>query len=391
MNANTNTAKTAADFSGAARSTKRIGIIGCGNIAPVYVRTLAELPWVDVAAFADGAPERAEAFASDHVRIVGPDRAGKAVTVEALLADPSIDAVVNLTPAHVHALVSKQIIEAGKAVFSEKPLAVTFDEGRSLLDLATSRNLRFGCAPDTFLGAGLQTAREAIDRGMIGEPISANAFMLGFGPEWWHPNPEIFYGPGAGPLFDMGPYYLTALTHLLGPAKSVYGSAKIGIEDRVIHAKGRVGDVVKATTPTHVSSIIEYGSGASATLVTSFDVKASRYRNIEIYGTEATLSVPDPNTFGGPVQLRSIIAADWRDVPLKKPNIPQQRGIGLADMLSATEAGRPHRASSEMALHVLEQMTSILRSSDEGRRLDLTTTCERPAPLAGHLPANTFD
>ena len=322
----------------------RIGIIGCGNIAPVYVRTLAELPWVDVAAFADGAPERAKGLAEDHVRIVGPTRAGRATSVEELLADPDVHAVVNLTPAHIHASVSRAILDAGKAVFSEKPLAVTFDEGRALIDLAQKRNLRFGCAPDTFLGAGLQTARDAIDRGMIGEPISANAFMLGFGPEWWHPNPEIFYGPGAGPLFDMGPYYLTALTHLLGPARSAYGSARIGIEDRVIHAKGRVGDVVKATTPTHVSSIIEFASGASATLVTSFDVKASRYRNIEIYGTEATLSVPDPNTFGGPVQLRSIIASDWRDVPLRKPTIPQQRGIGLADMLSATTAGRPHRA-----------------------------------------------
>ena len=369
----------------------RIGIIGCGNIAPVYLRTLAELQWVDVTVFADDAPERAKGLAEDHVRIVGPTRAGRATSVEGLLADPEVDAVVNLTPAHVHASVSRAILKAGKAVFSEKPLAVTFDEGRGLIDLAQKRNLRFGCAPDTFLGAGLQTARDAIDRGMIGEPISANAFMLGFGPEWWHPNPEIFYGPGAGPLFDMGPYYLTALTHLLGPARSVYGSARIGIEDRVIHAKGRVGDVVKATTPTHVSSIIEFASGASATLVTSFDVKASRYRNIEIYGTEATLSVPDPNTFGGPVQLRSIIASDWRDVPLKKPTIPQQRGIGLADMLSATTAGRPHRASSDLALHVLEQMTSILRSSDEGRRIALTTTCDRPTPLTSHLPANTFD
>ena len=369
----------------------RIGIIGCGNIAPVYVRTLGELPWVDVAAFADGAPERAEELAKDHVRIVGATRAGRATSVRELLADPEVHAVVNLTPAHAHASVSRAILESGKAVFSEKPLAVTFDEGRALIDLAQKRNLRVGCAPDTFLGAGLQTARDAIDRGMIGEPISANAFMLGFGPEWWHPNPEIFYGPGAGPLFDMGPYYLTALAHLLGPARSVYGSARIGIEDRVIHAKDRVGDVVKATTPTHVSSIIEFASGASATLVTSFDVKASRYRNIEIYGTEATLSVPDPNTFGGPVQLRSIIASDWRNLPLKKPTIPQQRGIGLADMLSATTAGRPHRASSDLALHVLEQMTSILRSSDEGRRIDLTTTCDRPTPLTSHLPANTFD
>jgi predicted dehydrogenase len=215
--------------------------------------------------------------------------------------------------------------------------------------------------------------------------------MLGFGPEWWHPNPESFYGPGAGPLFDMGPYYLTALVHLLGPARSISGSAKIGIAERVMHGKGRVGEVVQATTPTHVSSMIDFVSGASATLVTSFDVKATRFKNIEIYGTDGTLSLPDPNTFGGPLKVRSILADDWRDIPLPTPNIPQQRGIGLADMLSATTANRPHRASAELALHVLELMSSTLRSSDEGRRIDLTTTCERPAPMRFDLPANGFD
>jgi predicted dehydrogenase len=368
-----------------------IGIIGCGNIAPVYLRTLSELDWVELVGFADGAPGRAEKFAADHLGLVGPARAGRAMSVDEMLLDPSIGAVVNLTPAHAHAMVSRRVLEAGKAVFSEKPLAETFGEGRALVDLAGSAGLRLGCAPDTFLGAGLQTARDAIDRGMIGEPISANAFMLGFGPEWWHPNPEIFYGPGAGPLFDMGPYYLTALNQLLGPTASVYGSARIGMKDRVIHAKGRVGDVVEATVPTHVSSIIEYVSGATATLVTSFDVKASRFRNIEIYGSEATLAVPDPNTFGGPVQIRSIINSDWRDVPLKKASVPQQRGIGLADMLSATSAGRPHRASAEGALHVLEQMSGIVRSSDEGRRLDITSPFTRPPLLAGGLAANRFD
>ena len=189
----------------------------------------------------------------------------------------------------------------------------------------------------------------------------------------------------------MGPYYLTTLVHLLGPARSISGSAKIGIAERVVHAKGRVGDVVHATTPTHVSSMIDFVSGASATLVTSFDVKATRFRNIEIYGTEGTLALPDPNTFGGPLKVRNILADDWRELPLATPNIPQQRGIGLADMLSATVARRPHRASAELALHVLELMSATLQSSDEGRRVDLTTTCERPDPMRFHLPANTFD
>ncbi len=361
----------------------RIAILGCGNIAPVYVNTLKELGWVDVAAFVDGIPERAAAFAERH--------GGRAMTFDELLVDDTIEAVVNLTPAQAHTAVSRQLLEAGRAVFSEKPLGTDFVEGRALVDLADARGLRLGCAPDTFMGAGLQAARAAIDRGAIGEPLAANAFFLGFGPEWWHPNPEIFYGPGAGPLFDMGPYYLTALTALLGPATSIAGSAKIGVADRVIHAKGRVGGVVTATVPTHVSSLIDFASGASATLVTSFDVKASRLANIEIYGSDATLSVPDPNFFGGSVTIRGVLGGEWREVPLPKVNIPQQRGIGLADMLSATAAGRPHRASGELALHVLELMTSAIRSSDEGRRLDLTTTCERPAPMRFGLDTNTFD
>lgn len=364
-------------------SVSRVGIIGTGNIAPVYAKTLSELGWVRLAAVADGIPERAAAFA---------ERFGaQATTVDEMLSDPTIDAVVNLTPAQAHTAVSSRILAAGKAVFSEKPLGTDFAEGVALVEQAAGAGLRLGCAPDTFLGAGLQAARAAIDRGVIGEPLAANAFFQGFGPEWWHPNPEIFYGPGAGPLFDMGPYYLTALVNLLGPAAGISGRARIGIAERVIHAKGRVGETVTATVPTHTANVVDFASGAIATLVTSFDVKASRYRNIEIYGSEATLAVPDPNTFGGPVMIRSILADDWRPLDLPTPNIPQQRGIGLADMLSATAAGRPHRASGELALHVLELMTSALRASDEGRRIELTTTCDRPAPMRFSLPANHFD
>ena len=364
-------------------SSSRIGIIGCGNISPVYASTLSEFPWIEIAAFADGIPERARQFAERY--------GGVAVELTDMLGDDSIDAVVNLTPAHVHTSVSRLCLEAGKPVFSEKPLGTNFEEGRSLVELASERGLRLGCAPDTFLGVGLQAARAAIDRGLIGEPIAANGFMLGSGPEWWHPNPEGFYGPGAGPLFDMGPYYLTTLVHLLGPARSISGSAKIGIVERVMHSKGRVGEVVRATTPTHVSSMIDFVSGASATLVTSFDVKATQFRNIEIYGEDGTLSLPDPNTFGGPLKFRNIIADDWREIPLSIPSIPQQRGIGLADMLSASIANRPHRASAELALHVLELMSATLQSSDEGRRIDLTTTCQQPAPMRFDLPAHTFD
>lgn len=364
-------------------TASRVGIIGCGNIAPAYARTMKELGWVHVAACADGVTRRADEFAARH------DAA--AMSVDAMLADPSIDAVVNLTPAFAHADVTRIALTAGKSVFSEKPLASTYAEGKALVELASEKGLRLGCAPDTFLGAGLQAARRAIDRGVIGEPLAANAFMLGFGPEWWHPNPEIFYGPGAGPLFDMGPYYLTALNFLLGPTRSVMASARIGITHRVMHAKGRVGDVVDAKVPTHVASILEYEAGAIATLVTSFDVKASRFHNIEIYGTEATLAVPDPNTFGGPLMVRGLLHDDWREVPISPANIPQQRGIGLADMLSAQSAGREHRASGTLGLHVLEQMCSIIGSSEEGQRIQLETSCRRPEPLDLSRPLNQFD
>ena len=361
----------------------RIGIIGCGNIAPVYARTLSEMDWISIAGFADQLPNRAAAFASRH--------GGRAYELDEMLADDSIDAVVNLTPAFAHAAVTRQALESGKSVFSEKPLGTDFAEGQTLVALAAAMGLRLGCAPDTFMGAGLQAARGVIDRGAIGEPLAASAFMLSFGPEWWHPNPEIFYGAGGGPLFDMGPYYFTALVALLGPAATISASARIGIPERVIHAKGRVGDVVASTAATHVASVVTMGSGAICTLVTSFDVKSSRLKNIEIYGTDATLSVPDPNTFGGPLQLRGILQSDWQDIPIPKVNIPQQRGIGLADMLSATLAGRAHRASGDLALHVLELMNGALTSSETGQRIDITTPCERPAVMNFKLPTNTFD
>lgn len=360
----------------------RAGILGAGNIAPAYARTLTELGWIELAV-ADSIADRAAAFAEHY--------GATAMSVDDLLADPTIDVVVNLTPAAAHAAVTARILESGRAAYSEKPLGAELAEGRQLVDQATKAGLRLGCAPDTFMGAGLQAARAAIDAGLIGEPLSANAFMMHRGPEWWHPNPEIFYGRAGGPLFDMGPYYLTALIHLLGPATAITASARTGITDRVMRHPDRAGEVVRAAVPTHVTSMIEFASGPAATLVTSFDVKGSRFRNIEIYGTEATLSVPDPNTFGGPLQLRGIFDREWRDLDLPEPNTPQGRGLGLADMLSATAANRPHRASGHLALHVLELMSSAIESSAAGRRIELTTTCERPAPMDYTLAPNHFD
>ena len=364
-------------------AASRVAIVGCGVISRTYAHTIGQLPFIELAACVDDLPGRAEKLAGRF--------GGEARSLDAVLSDPTIDAVINLTPPLAHAAVIRAVLEAGKAAFSEKPLGVELDEGTGLVELATSSGTRLGCAPDTFLGAGLQTARAAIDRGDIGEPLAANAFMLGSGPESWHPNPEIFYEHGAGPLLDMGPYYLTALVSLLGPARRVTGSARISHPERTIGSKPRRGERIPVEVPTHVATVIDFESGPIATLVTSFDVQASRLRNIEIYGTEATLSVPNPNTFDGPVQIRGSRDTAWTDVALRKPYLPQQRGIGLADMIWATRTGRAHRASSTLALHVLELMTASVTASVENRHIELVTTCTPAATLPADLPVNTFD
>jgi predicted dehydrogenase len=361
-----------------------VAIVGCGVISPEYAYTLNRLGFVDVSACADAIPERAAKLAAAH----GIPRA---LTFDQVLADPEIGTVVNLTPPVMHAEVTRAALEAGKAAFSEKPLGIDFAEGRDLVDCANRLGLRLGCAPDTFLGVGFQTCRDVIERGLIGEPIGANAFTLGSGPESWHPNPDIFYQRGAGPMFDMGPYYLTALVSLLGPAKRVTASARITHARRTISSEPRRGELVGVEVPTHVATVIDFASGPVATVVTSFDVQASRYRNIEIYGTEATLSVPNPNTFEGPVTIRGVADTSWTEIELRRPYIPQHRGIGLADMIWATRTGRAHRASSTLALHVLELMTASVASSEQGRHIELQTTCRPAKSLPAELPENTFD
>ena len=361
-----------------------VAIVGCGVISPAYAHTLNQLEFIDLVACADAMPERAAQLAEAH----GIPRA---LSFDEVLASPDIETVVNLTPPLMHAAVTGAVLDSGKAVFSEKPLGVDFAEGRTLVARADELGLRLGCAPDTFLGVGFQTCRDVIEQGLIGEPVGANAFMLGSGPESWHPNPDLFYQRGAGPMLDMGPYYLTALVSLLGPARRVTGSARITHAQRTITSKPRHGKRVDVEVPTHVATVIDFASGPVATLVTSFDVQASRYRNIEIYGTEATLSVPNPNTFDGPVMIRGVADQSWTEIELRRPYLPQQRGIGLADMIWATRSGRAHRASSALALHVLELMTASITASAEGRHVELETTCEPAKTLPADLPQNTFD
>jgi predicted dehydrogenase len=361
-----------------------VGIVGCGVISDVYAAKLSALPDVAVVACADLVPERACELAAKHSIPL-------ALEPEKLLRHPDVEVVLNLTIPAVHAQIASAALEAGKSAYGEKPLALELADGVRLLEQARGARLRIGCAPDTFLGAGIQTCRKLIDDGAIGEPIAANAFFLSPGPERWHPRPQIFYQRGAGPLFDMAPYYLTALVALLGPARRITSSARITHARREITSQPLAGTMMDVEVPTHVASVIDFCAGPVATLVTSFDVQASRARNIEIYGTEGTLSVPDPNTFGGPVQIRRRGDKDWSDVPLTHSNAGQSRGIGLVEMVRALRAGRPHRASGELACHVLELMEEAIVASETGRHRTLTRRCERPAALAPGLPDDVFE
>lgn len=350
----------------------KVGIIGCGNIAPAYVKGCRLFANLDLTACADILPSSAEALAQEYSL--------KAMSIEAMLADPEIEIIINLTIPAVHAQVSLSILEAGKHAHSEKPLAVTREDGKKVLATAAANGLMVGCAPDTFLGGGLQSCRHLIDQGAIGTPVAATAFMMGHGPESWHPNPDFFYKVGAGPMFDMGPYYLTALIHLLGPAVRVSGSARISFPERIATSEARNGHRIPVEVPTHLSGSIDFASGAVATMIMSFDIWSHTLPRIEIYGSSGSLSVPDPNTFGGPVKLRKAGENEWQTVPLSHSD-EVRRGVGVADMAEAIHSGRPVRASGEQAYHVLDLMHSFGDSSDSGRHIVLESSCARPAPL----------
>ena len=351
----------------------RVGIVGTGNISPIYLRNAAGIGGYEVVAVADLDLARAAARAEEY-------GVPLALAVDDLLAHPDVEAVVNLTIPAAHADVARRALLAGKHAYNEKPLATALEDGRALVELARSRGLRLGCAPDTLLGAGLQTCRELIDAGAIGEPVAATANMLSSGPEAWHPDPGFFYAPGGGPLFDMGPYYLTALVNLLGPVAAASGVARASFAERTVGKGPKAGSRVPVTTETHLAGVLAFESGPVATLVTSFDVQKHNAARLEIYGSEGSLALPDPNTFGGPVLVAGR-SGDWQEVPVTRPYATNSRGLGVADMLAAAREGRPHRASGELALHVLEVMHAIPRASREGRHVSIESRPERPEPL----------
>jgi predicted dehydrogenase len=363
--------------------TTKVGIIGCGNISGIYFEAGKTFEILEVVAAADLIRERAEAKAAEF--------GAKAMSVEELLADPKIEIVMNLTIPNAHASVAMAALAAGKCVHNEKPLAITRDDGKKMLETAKSKKLRVGCAPDTFMGGGIQTCRKLIDDGWIGEPVGATAFMLCHGHEGWHPDPEFYYKAGGGPMFDMGPYYLTALVNLIGPVKRVTGSARITFPERLVTSAPKYGTVIKVDVPTHVAGIMDFANGAVGTIITTFDVWAAELPRIEIYGTEGSLSVPDPNSFGGPVRIRRAGAGEWSEVPLTHGYAQNSRGIGVADMAYALRSGRPHRASGELAYHVLDIMHAFHDASREGRHIELQSTCPQPAALPLGLRHGTLD
>lgn len=352
----------------------KIGIIGCGVISTIYLKNCKSFPVLEVCAVADIDLDRARARADEF-------GIPKACSVAELLGDPDVQLVINLTIPKVHAEVSLQALEAGKHVYGEKPLAVSLEDGRRVLDRAKELGLRVGSAPDTVLGGGIQTCRKLIEDGWIGKPIAATAFMMSHGPESWHPDPEFFYAPGGGPMFDMGPYYLTSLINLIGGVRRVTGSAQPTFPERTITSEKKFGKKLPVETPTHVAGVLDFADGAVGTIITSFDVWSNELPRIEIYGTHGTLSVPDPNTFGGPVRVRRQGADHWSDVPLTHEFTDNSRGLGVADMAFGILNNRPHRANGDVAYHVLEIMHGIHIASTGGKHYTLHSACERPEPL----------
>lgn len=362
----------------------QVGIIGCGTISGIYLKNRAWFDFFEVAACADLDMDRARARAEEY----GVPRA---CTVAELLADPDISVVLNLTVPQAHATVALAAVRAGKSVYNEKPLTLSREEGQLLLDEARANGVRVGCAPDTFLGGGLQTCRQLLDDGAIGDPVAATAFLASHGPESWHPNPDFYYQVGGGPLFDMGPYYLTALINFLGPVRRVSGSARASFPTRTIGSEPFKGTTITVNTPTHIASILDFASGAIGTMITSFDVWSHNLPRIEIYGSTGSLSVPDPNIFGGPIRLRRSDEKEWTEIPVERAYSANSRIIGLADMIAGIRDDRPHRASGDLAFHVLDIMHAALESSEQGRYIDLTSTCERPAALPAGVTQGGFE
>lgn len=355
-----------------------IGIIGCGVISDAYLKAAGQFPVLKIVACADINPDAASKKASEY--------GIAALSVDALLADPDIGIVLNLTTPQHHVEVGLKALSSGKHVYSEKPLAVTVEEASKLAKLAKEKNLQVGCAPDTFLGGAHQTARKVLDDGRIGDVVAGTAFLMLPGHEAWHPNPDFYYQTGGGPLLDMAPYYLTALINMIGPINSVTAMSKQSFDKRVIGSGDRKGEEFPVDIDTHISGILRFKNGAMVTITTSFDIQKHNHSHIEIYGTSGSMLVSDPNKFDGVIQV-SDRDGEWNDV--EQTHIygdGDYRILGLADMAQGILSDRKYRASLELSLHVLETMEAILTSAREEKEIKLTYQCDQPEALSDKLP-----
>ena len=361
-----------------------IGIIGCGNISTSYLRLAPLFKGLEVRAVADINMAAASARAAEYNT--------KALSVDDLLASKDIDIVINLTIPDAHYPITKRILEAGKHAYSEKPLVLTLEQGTTLRDLAASKGLKIGCAPDTFLGGAHQQARAILDEGKVGTVIAAACAVQNHGPEGWHPNPDFFFLPGAGPMLDLGPYYVANLINLLGPVNRVGALTSSSSPTRTIGSGPRAGETIPVKTPTNIHALLEFHNGATVQLSTSWDVWSHRRAHFEFYGNEGTLYVPDPNFFGGTVEMAGrdgkIEAVTPWDHPFGRVNqnhngreLANYRTAGLADMAMAHLEGREHRCSLERTLHGVEVMTACIQSGASGQFMTMTTTCTRPQAL----------
>lgn len=369
-----------------------MAVVGAGMISSIYLANLTGFKNVKVKAVADIIPEKAQKMAGDF-------NIEKSCSVEEVLEDPSIDLIVNLTVPKAHAEVALKSVNAGKHVYSEKPLATNREDGKKLLEAAKIHGVKVGNAPDTFLGGGFQTSRKLIDDGWIGKPIAAVAFRADHGPDE-HPNAAFFYQKGGGPLFDMGPYYLTDLVNVLGPAKKVTALTQTSFSERTELSKAPWGKKVNVEVPTLITGAIEFHSGVLCSTVNSFDVWATHLPHIEIYGTTGSISIPNPNRFGGITKIKRIDQEEWVDVPPMggfQNDMADYRGIGVLDMVLSILNGREHRANLELAFHVLDIMQSYYDSAQAEKAVRVESTCRKPAALPldaveGEIsPATAYD
>ncbi|MEA2418134.1 MAG: hypothetical protein QOE60_340, partial [Thermoleophilaceae bacterium] len=362
-----------------------VGILGCGHVSDQYFEGLGRLGAIELVACADLDVTRAEQKAAEH-------HVPRACSPQELMEDPNVDLVVNLTPPLAHAEASLAAIRSGKHVWSEKPLAPTLEAAREVVDAADDAGVRLGCAPDTFLGGGLQTSIKLIDDGWIGEPVAAVAMVSEHGYEHFHPNVAPFYGPGGGPALDLGPYYVTALVAMLGPVARVTGFARATFPERTILTGPRLGQRIPVQVPTHVTGALEFASGVLATVLMSWDIWATHLPYIEVYGTEGSLAVANPDLFDGVSEVRRCGVEELRLPPPVPGGVPWMpfplahdgdvgRGIGIAELAESIQAGRPHRASADLAYHVLEVLRAFEQSANPIGQMEIETRCERPTPL----------